>query len=67
METGKYKGEKITSEGENEEDIFHIAAVGHWVEWRKQMLRVHVHLGMQFNSHGELDGESSQFHCENSF
>lgn len=46
-------------------DVFHIIAVGNWLAWGKQML--HTRLGMQFSSHGELDGGSSHFRCANLF
>jgi hypothetical protein len=29
-------------------DVFHIDAVGDWLEWGKRMLHAHIRLGMQF-------------------
>lgn len=48
-------------------DIFHIAAVGDWVEWGEQTLCMHICLGLCFISHRELDGESWRFLCGNLF
>jgi hypothetical protein len=48
-------------------DIFYTAAVGEWLEWGKQILWAHTHLHMQFCGQGEVDGESSHFHCKNVF
>jgi hypothetical protein len=48
-------------------DPFHIAAVGDLTEMGKRMLCENMRLGMQFNDHGELDGESPRYRCENMF